>query len=152
VLSAILEKEPETLGAVQPTTPPTLDYSVRTCLEKNPEDRFQTAHDVKLQLMWIARTGSQASMPAPLVGKPRTSRTTLGWAGILPALVLAVAAGWWGHPQAVRHVTTASLLAPEGAHFASLYRNGPPAISPDGTRMAFITSREGKPSLWLRPL
>src|ERR1700690_623358 len=53
VHTAILEKDPEPLATVQPTAPPALDYVVQTCLEKNPDSRFQTAHDLKLQLAWI---------------------------------------------------------------------------------------------------
>src|SRR5579864_1158374 len=54
VLTGILEKDPDPVSQVQPTSPPALDHAVKTCLEKNPEERFQTAHDVKLQLNWIA--------------------------------------------------------------------------------------------------
>jgi hypothetical protein len=39
--------------------PPALNRVIKTCLAKDPEDRFQTAHDVKLQLQWIAEGGSQ---------------------------------------------------------------------------------------------
>ena len=64
VLTAILEKDPEPVSTLIPTTPPALDYAVQTCLEKNPDNRFQTAHDVKLQLAWIAKSGSQTGAPA----------------------------------------------------------------------------------------
>lgn len=47
VMSAILEKDPEPLANVQPTSPAALDYTVRNCLEKNPDERIQTAHDLK---------------------------------------------------------------------------------------------------------
>src|SRR5690349_4015092 len=61
VASAILEKEPDPLTTTQPTAPAALDYCVRTCLSKNPDERFQTAHDVKLQLKWVAQSGTQAA-------------------------------------------------------------------------------------------
>src|SRR6185437_11321740 len=48
VASAILEKDPEPITASQPLAPLTLDHLVRTCLLKDPEERIQTAHDVKL--------------------------------------------------------------------------------------------------------
>ena len=59
VLSAILERYPEPITASQPLAPPALHRLVRTCLEKDPEERIQTAHDVKLQLRWIAEEDSQ---------------------------------------------------------------------------------------------
>src|SRR5271168_307479 len=52
--SSILESEPEPIGALKPFVSPALEHVVTTCLQKNPEDRFQTAHDIKLELQWIA--------------------------------------------------------------------------------------------------
>src|SRR6204780_679436 len=60
VASAILEKEPEPISSKQPLTPPAFEYIVTACLAKNPEDRFQSAHDVALQLKWIAESGTPA--------------------------------------------------------------------------------------------
>ena len=66
VMAAILEREPEPITATQPLAPPFLDRLVKTCLAKDPEERWQTAHDVKLQLQWIAEGGSPSG--------PRTVR------------------------------------------------------------------------------
>ena len=74
VLSAILEKEPEPLATVQPAAPPALDFAVQTCLEKNPDSRYQTAHDLKLQLAWIAKSGSQTGIPAVGASKGHKNR------------------------------------------------------------------------------
>lgn len=152
VLTAILEKDPEPVSAVQPATPAALDYAVSTCLEKNPDERFQTAHDVKLQLAWIAATGSKAGTPAVARNKYGRPTVLLGLAaGLLAIIVLGLVAVLW-RAQPVRRVTRSTLLPPEGTQFAPLYRNGSPALSPDGTRLAFVASREGKTSLWLRQL
>ena len=66
-------------------TPPALDRVVKTCLAKDPEDRWQTAHDVKLQLQWIAEGGSQAGLPAPVAAR-RKSREQLAWGVAAAAL------------------------------------------------------------------
>ena len=58
LIAAIIEDEPPPISTVQPMTPPALDRVVKTCLAKDPEDRWQTAHDVELQLQWIAEGGS----------------------------------------------------------------------------------------------
>src|SRR5271157_1454622 len=74
VLGAILDQDPQHVSAVRPSSPARLDETVRTCLEKNPEERFQTAHDVKVQLKWIAAGGPQAGItPSP------QSNSRLGW-------------------------------------------------------------------------
>jgi len=150
VLTAILEKDPEPVSTIQPTTPAALEHAVRICLEKDPEDRFQSAHDLRLQLAWIASLGSQEGVTAvALKGK--------AWKPIVAATlaliaVAAAAAALWFRADPVRHVMRSTLLAPEGTHFAPMYRNGPPALSPDGTRIVFVASREGKRTLWIRPL
>src|SRR6185312_6576757 len=48
--SAILEKDPEPLAALDKTIPDALDAVIAACLAKDPEERFASAHDVKLQL------------------------------------------------------------------------------------------------------
>jgi len=50
LIAAIVSSQPPPISSIQPMSPPALDHVVRRCLEKDPEDRWQTAHDVKLQL------------------------------------------------------------------------------------------------------
>src|SRR6202522_2007604 len=45
VASSILEKDPEPIAVVKPASPPAFDHVVKTCLQKDPEGRFQNAHD-----------------------------------------------------------------------------------------------------------
>ena len=125
---------------------------MQTCLEKSPEDRFQSAHDVKLQLAWFAKAGSQAGMTAVRESKRRKTKVLLWFTAALLAIVVPtlLTASW--HSQPVRQVTKSILPPPEGTHFAPLYRNGAPALSADGTRLAFVASREGKRTLWIRSL
>ena len=151
VLTAILEKDPEPLATLQPNLPPALDYAVLTCLEKNPDNRFQTAHDVKLQLAWIAKTGSQTGAPVVVASKGKPAVLWMAALAVLSvaAIVLGVASWLARQPG---QVVRGTLLPPEGAHFALLNRNGPPALSPDGRRVAFVASRDNKTSLWMRPL
>src|SRR5947209_6752687 len=67
IASAILEHEPAPISSVQPLTPPALEHVIQTCLAKSPEDRYQTAHDVKLELKWIStgRASGAVSALAP---------------------------------------------------------------------------------------
>src|SRR5271167_2904645 len=60
VASAILDKDPAPVSTVKPLAPAALDYLVATCLAKDREQRFQSAHDVRLQLRWIAAGGAAA--------------------------------------------------------------------------------------------
>src|SRR5260370_15288566 len=67
VASAILEKEPAPISTVKPMTPATLDHAIRRCLAKDPEERWQTARDLMLELKWIAESGAQGAL-TPAMG------------------------------------------------------------------------------------
>jgi serine/threonine protein kinase len=97
VASAILEHNPEPLSAVQPLTPASLEYVVNTCLAKNPDERFQNAHDVALQLRWIAQRASSSSSAAQ-PGAQAHSRERIAWlvAAVLAVLLIGLAAWWRG--------------------------------------------------------
>ena len=59
LIAKILETEPPVVSSLAPLTPPALDHVVQGCLAKAPADRWQTAHDVKMQLQWIQAQGSR---------------------------------------------------------------------------------------------
>ncbi len=79
LIAAIIGTQPPPISTVQPMVAPALDRVVKTCLAKDPEDRWQTAHDVMLELKWVAEGGSQAGVPAPVVAR-RKSRERIAWA------------------------------------------------------------------------
>src|SRR6202044_3992557 len=56
VFTSILERDPEPISVSQPLAPPTLERVVRACLAKDPADRFQSAHDVAMDLRWLAES------------------------------------------------------------------------------------------------
>jgi serine/threonine protein kinase len=64
LLGAILKDEPPPVSQIAPVAPPALDHVVRTCLARDPDARFQTVHDLQLQLNWIAEGGSAAGVAA----------------------------------------------------------------------------------------
>jgi predicted Ser/Thr protein kinase len=155
LIASILSAEPPPISSVQPMTPPALDRVVKTCLAKDPDDRWQTAHDVMLQLKWIAEGGSQAGVPAPLVARRRGhERLAWGVAAVLAVSTIALAAVQLARPRAAVRVVRSSLLPPEKTtyHFIG-DAAGPPAVSPEGLQIAF-TARDssGKSLLWVRSL
>ena len=88
VASAILEKEPEAISKLQPLTPASFERVVSTCMAKSPDDRFQSARDVRLELMW---SGEAASQIVPRsTASPSTVARILPWAA---AALLALALG-----------------------------------------------------------
>lgn len=101
VASSILEKDPEPISAGKPTTPSSFEYVVKTCLQKNPEERFQTAHDVRLDRRWIAEDRLSTSVPALPARARHPGR--LAWvAAALVAIVAGVISGFFYQPSQSR--------------------------------------------------
>ena len=149
LIGSILRDDPPSITEAAPMIPPALNRVVKTCLAKDPEDRFQTAHDAKLQLEWIAEGGSQAGVPAPVAAR-RKSREKLAW-GVAAALFLAAAALGYGFlrraPKPLRVVRF------DVANPPTVTTIDAPKISPDGRMLAFnATDSGGKTQIWLRPL
>lgn len=151
VLTAILEKDPEAVSKVQAMSPPAFDHLVKTCLEKNPEERFQTALDVKVELKWIVAGGVQMQ---PAVAA-KSSR--LPWLAAGAALLIALAAvgAYISAPRRQEAAVVRSFIPPPaGMAFVTLApAAGPPVISPDGSRLVFAARDDkGKEQLYIRPL
>ncbi len=89
VASAILEKDLEPISATQPLTPPAFEHVVSTCLAKNPEDRFQTAHDVRLELKWTAE-GASRLMAQGMAPPSKTAAKILSWTIATLAIIALV--------------------------------------------------------------
>lgn len=138
--SAILEKDPEPLATLQPMTPPALEQIVRTCLAKEPDERFQSAHDLKLQLQWIAAGGSQVGAPA-IVTERRKKKSTALTAAMIAGWLLAVAAGvlvliYANRLTSAQQPIQTRINQPAGFDFTPIM-GGAPVLSPDGQQIAF---------------
>ena len=149
LIGAIMSADPPSIAQAAPLSAPGLDRVVKACLAKDPEERIQTAHDVKLQLQWVAEGGSQAGVPAPVAAR-RRHRERLAWivAGALGvAAVLGVLTSPL-HRDPVPEVTRFGISPPAGARTMTW-----PRISPDGKLLAFQAADSvGTTRLWVRPL
>jgi Tol biopolymer transport system component len=160
LIAAILEREPAGLtdapsGSPAPGGRPVgLDRLIRACLTKDPEERIQTAHDVKLQLQWIAEGAGLSSIgvatPAPVVAHAPARRAGARLAWAVTAIVLAGCAGGlaWAWPRLSAH--------------APVFRFNPdtnlpgivdafwPRVSPDGRSLVFDSiDSAGTARAWL---
>jgi eukaryotic-like serine/threonine-protein kinase len=149
LIADILSSEPAPLLQLSPMSPPMLDRVVRTCLEKDPDERWQTAHDVRLQLQWIRDAGSQAGIPR-LKAQHRITRERTAWAAAI-FLLLALAATLATHyVQPALPPARKIMFAVEPVAGYKLPPDGPSALSPDGTAIAYAAQdSKGKKSLWV---
>ncbi len=155
LIASIMSSQPRAISEIQPMTPPALEHLVRSCLAKNPEDRIQTAHDVKLQLQWIAEGGSQLGVPA-VAASNRRGREKTAWSLAIVGVVLSVTLGVWNLRTTDEDARTyrMNVLPPEGTTLVSIDEHaGPVVLSPDGTRMAFVArTGNGRQRIWIRSL
>jgi len=148
LVSSILRDDPEPVSSIAPAMPTALDRVVKTCLAKDPEDRWQSARDVMSELRWIAEAGSHAGAPAAVAPR-RRGRGRIGWE-IAAGLILALA-GWMasGLLQRVRPAPMVRFevsLPPAGRFGYGL------ALSPDGGQLVFEGTSGGVARLYVRRL
>ncbi len=148
LIGSIMHSAPEDVSQVVPLAPPAFDRVIQTCLAKEPDERWSNAHDLKLQLQWLAEGGSQVGIPAPVSAR-RKNRERLAWAVAALAIVTAAAfAVLWTQrapesPQVVRF----EVGYPEGLPIIDS-----PKLSPDGRYLAFnATDEQGTSQIWIRP-
>jgi eukaryotic-like serine/threonine-protein kinase len=158
LIAAILEREPPAMPSLQPMTPPALDRVIKRCLAKDPDDRWQTARDLEVELKWIAEGGSQAGMPAAaLKGVRAIGRRALTlMVGILLFVAVVTGLAIWNlkpaPPSSPQAVTRTVINLPPGQQLAGL-DNGPAvALSPDGTQLAYVARHAGTQLLYLRAM
>jgi Tol biopolymer transport system component len=147
LIASVLDRDPPPISAVQPVAPRALERIVQTCLRKQPDERWQSAHDVATALRWMDDIA-----PA---GAAKRKGSVIAWSVAAIAAVAAIVSGalHWRDVNARRSAPPIRtvILAPDKTTFAFGPSGAPPALSPDGTRIVFGASASGRPqSLWLR--
>ncbi|MSV27594.1 MAG: serine/threonine-protein kinase [Bryobacterales bacterium] len=153
LITAVMTAHPPSLTAAQPVFPPSLDHLIATCLAKDPEERRQTAHDVLLELRWLAGASGQAATPIPAAPPSRRSFLWPALAMVLLLSTLAFAGLYWRTAPARNPAIRFTVDSPPKSPLSPT-RFGSAEISPDGLHIALLTSsiaNEGG-TLWIRSL
>jgi len=151
LMSAILTSEPPAVSSVQSAAPSALDRVIQKCLAKDPEDRWQTARDLESELTWIADGGAQ---PVTAAVQSRAGVRMLRAAVAILSLALVASLGgiWMLRRQSPAPSHPVQFTVAPPAPYA-LSRLAIPALSPDGTKLAFTASPPDGPSvLFVRAL
>jgi Tol biopolymer transport system component len=155
-MAAVLEREPAPISSVRPAIPLALERLVKACLAKDPDERWQTVHDVKLQLKQIADGGSQAAPAMALAPTPPAKHTNaLAWgvAAILAIVAAAALGAAYLANQKDLPVLRLAIAPPDKAQFnISGDDSGPAVISPNGRYVVFSANGSNGPQLYLRAL
>src|ERR1700726_3942177 len=134
LIAAILKEDPRPLRELQPMTPPLLERIVKSCLAKDPDDRPQSAHDLKMEFNWIRESSGISEVPKVATESPtaRSKAPAIMLAVGLLALAVAIAVAFLYRSQnaPAERLEFSIPLQEEMSHLA---------LSPDGRMLAFVT-------------
>jgi eukaryotic-like serine/threonine-protein kinase len=146
VIAAILNREPEPIEKLNDRKSRGLDYVIRKCIGKNPEDRFQSAHDLVLQLRWLAQEDGTSESQAIRSPRSFTAVLLVGMLAIVLATFLLIR--WNAETAQQATLMRFPMYPPPGRYFLS-----PGTVSPDGRMVAFVSLNDsGDRLIWLRTL
>ncbi len=151
LIASVLKEQPRDISEITTKTPLALEKVIKQCLSKDPEQRWQSAGDLKRSLELIRDGGSGAT-----VGSVKS-----GGAALIPwivAAVLMITTGVFGYlafnqKEIPREIITTNILSPDGTRFSGP-AGGALALSPDGKMVAFNAADTiaGKEFMWVRKL
>ena len=139
LIAAILKEDPRPMRELQPLAPPLLESIVKSCLAKDPDERPQSAHDLKLELDWIRDSSGVTQVPQQAAAGGKSSSTTkTARIALLSALCAALAVGALAFllrpkPAPVERLEFFIPIQQEMTHLA---------LSPDGRMLAFVSPDE----------
>src|SRR6185503_3316790 len=156
LIASILTEHPPPISSSRTSSIPdaalfALDHVVERCLAKNPDERWQSARDVKLELDWILQGRSPARSGAPARSGLRR-REAIAWT--LAIVATAAAAGVLRRTfhTSPHDITRFVVAPPPGATIGVPENKTRVAVSPDGRRLAFVATTAGTNQIWVRSL
>jgi Tol biopolymer transport system component/predicted Ser/Thr protein kinase len=147
VIASILKDQAPPLHELQPLAPSGLEPVLQTCLEKDPEQRWQSAREVKHALQWTARHAAPVTALETAAAAPAKSLRLWQSAAAVLAVVALGLAGWmlWPKKEPPAQVTRFQIPLPDNVFFGQYL-----SLSPDGRKLVVnTTSTDG---LWIRDL
>jgi eukaryotic-like serine/threonine-protein kinase len=147
LVSQIVAGQPRAVREMQPMTPAALEHVIRRCLEKERDDRWQSACDIAEELRWIAAEGGE------ILGAP-AQRTTasrfLAGVAILSSLAAIVFATlFWNMRSTESPRFVSSLMPSPGTTFN--FEAGAMVVSPDGRLLAVVANEaDASTNLYIR--
>ena len=146
LIAAIATLELDPLSKAQPAAPPVLDHVAKRCLAKDPEERWQTAHDLTVQLRWIASGGVASSAPVTDIKPDKRTPVYVAAALALLAATATPAVLYLRGPQAAEPIQFRVPVA--GLSDADI------ALSPNGELIALVArpNTQEPSAVFVRPV
>jgi eukaryotic-like serine/threonine-protein kinase len=148
VVASIMNSDPAPLTQYAPLSPPSLEWAIRLCMAKDPEERWQNAGDLASELRWIQEGGSRAGVAVP--SAVRSRRKILRWAAVGAAVILGILAGYFLKRFPPQPVLRVGLNLPRGTNIVA---ENAAVLSPDGHWVLMtLADAQGKTKIWVRQL
>jgi serine/threonine-protein kinase len=154
LIAAIMEKEPRPMSELQPMTPELLDWVVKRCLEKEPDERWQSAADLMAGLRRTADVGTSVDS-LPVGTASVTWKRAIPWSLVALMTVITSVAIWslmrppLSPPAPLKQLV---IQLPSTAPLEVETWRPAVALSPDGTHLVYVANRGGKRQLYLRQM
>ncbi|HUP60314.1 MAG TPA: protein kinase [Thermoanaerobaculia bacterium] len=148
LIASILDRQPPPISTIAPLTPRALERVVQMCLEKDPDNRWQSAHDVAAELKWIRDSSSETIGPG--ARRSRNKRLAQAGALVLAGVVAGGAIAWLAKRDAPppRPVSRFTINTTPNAPLFMDRRAL--AISHDGTKIAYLGYESKKWRIYVR--
>lgn len=136
LIGAIMNPQPVPISRLAPMSPPGLERLVKQCLTADPDERWQSAGDVRRELEWIAGSLSGSAIPATAASARRSRQGLYGWiaAGIVALSAAVLVLGPWAKRTTPTPLMRFSIVPPTGI---TLNTPAETQISPDGRTLVF---------------
>ena len=139
LIAAIVAAQPQPVSQLMPLSPPALDHVIQKCLEKEREDRWQSAHDVAEELKWIGSVSSEQRMT-----RAPSAKVAIAAAIVLALALAGVTAMWLRARNAPQARVAFAVMPPKG------YSSTVASLSPDGSAIAFVATRLDQGGIYVR--
>jgi eukaryotic-like serine/threonine-protein kinase len=141
LIAAIVSGEPQPISELQPLTPPALEHVIRKCLSKDPDDRWQSARDVFLELEWASEAGSHAGLAKAVASVRRTRFHLVATLAVIGWIVAAGLGAWLAtRPEApLSSGAFRASVIPVALPSGDTVISGALSISPDGRKLLYKT-------------
>jgi Tol biopolymer transport system component len=146
VIAAVMSNEPRPISDVGESAGRSVELLIRRCLEKRPEDRWQTAQDLRAALRMLSLHAGIQQQPAKL--SPLRRRWL--WVAAPAFACLLAAAGWYVGAASLARSRSIDVRVQPLATADDLVQA--PAWSPDGKQVAYASFRNGNMDIWRRTL
>ena len=139
-MAAILNEDLPGISQIVQSAPPGLQRVVHRCLEKSPEQRFQSASDLAFALEALSESGVSSGAAMPTAGR-RWPRKAIAWATCAVAILVTVATVLYLHRKSRSDHSSLTLTHSQITFLGDAYE---PAISPDGKSVVYVIRPPGE--------